>query len=175
MPEGNTPSTSGSKKTWYIIGAIAIVLVLAWIGMRAVPSMMLAREGVRMDGAPGGATTYSDDKGNTVTVGGTSMPDNWPSDAPQNYAGASITYSGTSNPQTGKAGSAVVYSVGASVQDVIGYYKQQLDASGWTVVSSANMGQATVLSATKGTRSFGAYIVDGGDRGVTVTVGISDK
>lgn len=173
MPEGNTPSTSGSKKMWYIIGAIIIViLLLFWLVPRLIGGALMGAAGVNANAAPGGGTTYTDREGNSATVGGTSMPENWPSDAPANFAGASIQYSGNSNPQTGKAGAAVVYSANGSVQSVVDYYKSQLTSNGWTIEATANTGGATVLSAKKDTRTFGAYIVGTGDGNVTVTAGI---
>lgn len=166
-PESSTPASSGkSMKMYYIIGAGAVILIVLWLLMRGA------------GGAPGvsqnvdGSQTYTDAQGNTATVGGTSMPDNWPSDAPANYAGAAIQYSGNSNPQTGKAGAAVVYSASATAQSVVDYYKAQLSAKGWVVAGTANMGGATVLSATKDDRTFGVYIVDSGEGKVAVTAGI---
>ena len=100
------------------------------------------------------------------------MPANWPSDAPANYSGAAIVYAGPSNPQTGQEGSAVSYTVQASVGSVVDFYRSQLAAAGWTVEASANVGGATVISATKDTRTFGAYIVDTGGGTVAVTAGI---
>ena len=129
--------------------------------------------GVDVDRSVDGSTTYTNDEG-TVSVGtSASMPENWPSDAPQNFAGASIVYSGTSNPQTGQSGSAGSYTVRASASSVADYYKQQLASAGWTVQGTANMAGATVVSATKDTRTIGVYITDTGDGNVTVVAGIS--
>ena len=176
MPEGNTPPTSGSsKKMLYIIGGIVLLLILGWLVTRGLGGAMMGASGANMDRNMDGSTTYTDNQGNSATVGGSSMPENWPSDAPQNYAGASIQYSGNSNPKTGEAGAAVVYTTRASVADVVAYYKTQLASSGWTVVGSANMGGATVVSATKAEQSFGVYIVDSGNGMVSVTAGVGMK
>ncbi len=172
MPEGNTPSASGSNKMWYIIGGIIILALIGWFLMRGAGSLMGAATGVNVDRGANGSATYSNDQG-SVTVGtGASMPANWPSDAPANYAGASIVYSGTSNPQTGQSGSAVSYTVRASAQSVADYYKQQLTSAGWAIQGTANMAGAMVVSATKDSRSLGAYITDAGDGTVSVVVGI---
>lgn len=171
MPENNTPSTSGSgNKMWYIIGAIIILLLLGWVISRGLGSAAIIAAG----GTPNldGSATYTDNEGNTATVGGSSMPANWPSDAPANYAGGSIQYSGNSNPQTGKAGAAVVYTANASAQAVVDYYKAQLAKDGWTIEASANTGAGTVLSATKDGRTFGVYIVSTGSGSVSVTAGL---
>ncbi len=172
MPEGNTPSTPGSNKMWYVIGGIVILALVGWFLMRGAGSLLGAASGVDVDRSLDGSTTYTDQEGNTATVGGTSMPENWPADAPQNFAGASIQYSGNSNPQTGTAGAAVVYTANASAQAVVDYYKAQLTSGGWTIAGSVNTGGATVLSATKEGRTFGVYIVPTGSGSVTVTAGL---
>ena len=171
MPEGNTPSASGSNKMWYIIGGIVILALVGWFLMRGAGSLLGAASGVDVD-QQGGATTYSNEEG-SVTVGtAASMPANWPSDAPANYSGAAIVYSGTSNPQTGQSGSAVSYTVRASASSVADYYKQQLASAGWAIQGTANVAGAMVISATKDTRTIGAYITDTGNGEVSVVVGI---
>ncbi len=173
MPEGNTstPTSGSGNKMWYIIGAIAAVVLIGGFLTRGASFMGMRAAGVDVN--PGdGTMTYSNDEG-SVTVGtGASMPSNWPSDAPANYSGASIQYSGSSNPQTGEAGSAVVYTVNASTQSVIDYYKSELAKNGWTVEATANMAGVTVLSGKKDTRTFGIYVVDAGNGSVSVTIGI---
>ena len=173
MPDGNASSGAGSSNMkWYIIGGIALLLIGGWLLTGGAAKLVGGAQGVDVDRNLDGSTTYTNDEG-SVTVGtSASMPANWPSDAPANYLGAAIVYSGTSNPQTGQEGSAVSYTVQASVQSVVDFYRSQLAAGGWTVEASANVGGATVISATKDTRTFGAYIVDTGGGTVTVTAGI---
>lgn len=172
MPENTTPPTSGSgNKMWYIIGAIIVLLLLGWVISRGVGGAAIIASG----GTPNldGSATYTDNEGNTVTVGSSSMPENWPSDAPQNYAGASIRYSGNSNPQTGKAGAAVVYTANASVKSVYDYYDSRLKAEGWTIDATASVAAgANVIAATKNGRTFGVYIVSTGANTVSVTAGL---
>ena len=171
MPNNAQPSTSGSKKMWWIIGGIIVVLVIGWMLTRSASFMMMQAAGVNVQPGANGATTYSNAQG-SVTVGGTSMPDNWPSDAPGNYAGASIQYSGSSNPQTGQTGSVVVYTVQASAQDVANYYKTQFASEGWTIENTAQSGGTTIISAKKDTRTFGLSISDTGSGMLQVTIGI---
>ncbi len=151
----------------YIVGAIIVVLLLGWFLTRGIGGTIA---GVDTDRNLDGSTTYTNDDG-SVTVGGT-MPENWPSDAPDNFAGASIQYSGTSNPQTGEAGSAIVYSVSATTQAVVDYYRAQLQSNGWTLENTANIAGSTVLSGSKDDRNIGIYIADAGNGMVTVTAGI---
>lgn len=166
MPEGT--SVNKTSYTWmYIVGGIIVLALIGWFFTRNAAEVA----GVDTDQNSNGSTTYSNEQG-SVTVGGNTMPSNWPSDAPDNYSGATIQYSGTSNPQTGKAGSAAVYSVKATPQAIVDHYKAELESNGWKVATTANIAGATVLSATKDTRTFGAYIVDTGDGAASVTVGI---
>lgn len=165
------PSASASKNTmWYVIGGIVVLVLVGWFLSRST-GMMGVAPGTNVDRNMDGSATYSNSEG-SVTVGGNTLPDNWPSDAPGVYSGGSIQYSGSSNPQTGQAGSAVVYTVKASAQSVIDFYKGELTKKGWNVEATANMGGATVLSAEKDTRTIGIYVVDSGDGMVSVTAGI---
>ena len=169
----STPApASGGKKTLIYVGVgILALAVLGGFASRMMGGAAMRAAGVDINQNGSGATTYSNNEG-TVTVGAGAMPENWPADAPQNYSGATIQYSGASNPQTGKAGSAVVYMVKATAQGVIDYYKQQLGSNGWTIESTANAGGAMVLAAKKDTRTLGVYVVDAGNGSVTVTAGI---
>ncbi|QQG38193.1 MAG: hypothetical protein HYS26_01395 [Candidatus Kaiserbacteria bacterium] len=161
------PTSTGSNKLYYIIGGVVALLVLGWLLTRGFGGAA----GANVDRNFDGSTTYSNEEG-SVTVGAQSMPANWPSDAPQNFAGATISFSGASNPQTGQAGAAVSYTVRASAQAVIDYYRGSLTSAGWTIVGSANAGGATVISAAKDERTFGVWATDNGDGSATVTAGV---
>jgi hypothetical protein len=175
MPEGNTPVVSGSSNTMmYIIGGVVVAGLVGFFAMRMIGGAAMSAAGVDADRNMDGSTTYSNGEG-SVTVGGASMPDNWPSDAPQNVAGAQIQYAGSSNPQTGEEGAAVSYTAQGSATAVADYYKRELQSKGWAMAGTANMNGATVVSATKDTRSFGAYILDNGNGSVTVTAGLGIK
>lgn len=173
MDGDNTqPSASGSKKMWYVIGGIIVLALVGWLLMRGAGLMMGAATGVNVEQNANGATTYSNNEGSVTVGGGASMPANWPSDAPANYAGASIVYSGTSNPQTGQAGSAVTYTVKAAAASVADYYKGELAKNGWTIEGTANTTGTTIISAKKGSQTLGLSITDTGDGSVSVTAGI---
>ena len=173
MPEGNVtpPASGGNNMMLYIIGGVVALGLVGWLGMRMLGGAAMMAAGVGADRNMDGSTTYSNAEG-SVTVGGASMPDNWPSDAPQNFSGAQIQYSGSSNPQTGEAGAAVSYTAQGSASSVADYYKRELQSNGWTIEGSANMNGATVVSASKDSRTFGVYIVDSGTGSVTVTAGL---
>lgn len=159
------------NKTWYIIGGIVVLLLLGWLVMRGFSGVAMNAAGVDVDRNLDGSATYSTEDG-SVTIGSGSMPANWPSDAPGIFAGAAITFSGESNPQTGALGSVVMYNVNVSAQEVADYYKRELAARGWTVEGTMNASGTTVIGAKKDSRTFALSIVDTGVGSVQVTAGI---
>ena len=174
MPNDTQPtSSSGSNKWLYIVIGAVVILALLGFFARSAGWMAMRASGVNVTPGPGGSATYTAPDGTgSVTVGSNKMPDNWPADAPQNFAGATIMYSGSSNPQTGKAGAAVVYTAQTSASAVLDYYKTQLATSGWKVEQTATMGATSVLSASKDNRTFGVSITDAGNGTVQVTAGL---
>lgn len=162
-PEQTQPK---SKKGLYIVVAIIVIIILALLfGKKSLPN------GTEVQRSLNGETTYSNDEG-SVTMGGASMPENWPSDAPK-YPNTTIQYSGTSNPQSGQPGSALAFTTSDKASDVVNFYKKELVAEGWTIEQTATVGTATTLAAKKDTRTFGVYIADVGNGQISVTVGIS--
>ena len=168
-----TQKTVGSNKTiWYIVGGLLILAVIGGGMSRGAGYMGMRAAGVDVRPGMDGSATYKTNEG-SVTVGGNKMPENWPSDAPANFAGASITYSGSTNPQTGAAGSAVMYTVKASGDAVAAQYKAELEAKGWKVEQVANVAGATVMAAKKDTRTFGVYITAGENGETMVQASVS--
>ena len=163
---------SGQKVLWIVLGVVVLLIVLGSIVARSVGFMAMKSAGVDVDRKGNGSVTYSNNDASVTVGAGANMPANWPSDAPPAYAGATIMYSGTSNPQTGKAGSAVMYNTSASMQSVAEYYTTRLKAEGWTIEGTANMGGTQVISAKKDTRTIGISITDAGDGTVSVTAGV---
>ncbi len=159
----------GSKKGLYIVIVILVILAALYF-LRGSFGMMGAPYGTDINRNLDGSATYSNDEG-TVTVGSNRLPENWPSDAPT-YSNATIQYSGSSNPQTGAKGSAVVFTTFDSVQNVVDFYRRELVSNGWTVEQTATIGASTVLAARKDTRTLGVYIAEAGNGQVSVTVGI---
>jgi hypothetical protein len=157
-----------SKKPLYIVIGVVVVLVLGWF---FTGGMMRSVTGVDVQRSLDGSATYSNSEG-SVTVGANKMPDNWPSDAPT-YPNAQIQSAVTSNPQTGQAGSAVIFITSDSIQAVTDFYKKELATQGWSVEQTVSMGTGTMLAATKDTRDFGVYIADSGDGNVSVSATVS--
>lgn len=162
MDQTTEPVSGSNKKVLYIVGGILALALVGGFMSRGVGYMGMRAAGVDVRPNMDGSATYTTDEG-SVTVGGSTMPNNWPSDAPANFAGATISYSGSSNPQTGEQGSVVMYSVNGSVEAIAAHYKSQLESNGWTIEQTANMGGATIIAAKKDSRSFGVYITPGED------------
>lgn len=173
MDETTQMQPASSSKKWLYIGlAVLVLIILGFMFMgRGGPGSAYFVPGADVDRNLDGSTTYTTEDGSVTVGGGASMPDNWPSDAPAAYSGAQILYSGSTNPTTGAAGSAVAYTTTASVQSVVEYYNSRLKAEGWTITASADAGGMKVITATKDTRTFGAYIGSDGTT-TSVTAGI---
>lgn len=155
-----------------ILVGVGVVVVLA-IGGFVAKSMMYKSASVDYQQNLNGSQTYSNNEG-SVTVGqNATMPSSWPADAPANYSGANIMYSGNSNPKGGSAGAMVSYTVsGASTQAVADYYKKTLVEKGWTVTGDANMSGQVIIGAEKDNRTIGISIADTGNGMITVTAGL---
>lgn len=159
-----------SKKTIYII--IGVVVVLAIVGYVAMNMTRTSSDDNYQQNADG-TQTYSNNEGSVTTGAGTGMPSSWPADAPLNYAGATIIYSGNSNPQTGKAGAVVSYSLkNVQPEDIASYYRQTLAAKGWKIAGDAYVGTQIILGATKDTRTFAISVSEYNNGVVTVTAGM---
>ena len=104
---------------------------------------------------------------------GNKLPDDWPKDAPV-YTGATVTYSGSSNPQTGESGFGAVLTTTDGSTKVVEFYKKELVSQGWTIASTQIANDTTVLGSTKDTRSLAVSIVEASGT-TTITLGISEK
>lgn len=167
------PAAASNKKWLYIGLAVVALIILGFMFMgRGGPGSAYFAPGVDVDQNMDGSTTYNTEEGSVTVGSGTSMPDNWPSDAPPAYTGATILYSGATNPTTGAKGSAVAYNTTASLASVVEYYSARLKAEGWTITANADAAGMHVITATKDTRTMGIYIGDGGNGTVNVTAGI---
>lgn len=119
-----------------------------------------------------GSTTINNAQG-TATVGGTTMPADWPTDAPT-YAGAKVQYSMSTNPATGKAGSAVILATSDSVDAVAAFYAKALADNGWKIEGNMRGGGTTIMGATKDDRIISLAIANS-EGMTTITMGIGKK
>jgi len=166
VPNSGNSGSQGNKKIIIIVAVVVIVAIAGYFFKNQFDMIPGADVDRNMDGS----TTITTDEGQ-VTVGVQKLPDNWPSDVPE-YKNGTIQYSGTSNPETGEEGAAVMYMTSDSAQTVADFYKKELESKGWKIEQTGNMGGAMVVAATKDARNIGIYIADGGNGQTTVTIGI---
>ncbi|MFZ2500810.1 MAG: hypothetical protein WAW90_02360 [Minisyncoccia bacterium] len=161
-----------SNKVTYIVIAVVVIVFVGWFKMRSFsPMSLIPGFGGVVGTSLDGSTTYKSGDG-SVTVGGSSLPSGWPTDAPV-YSNSTITASVSSNPKTGDNGSMVMFTTPDSIDAVVNFYKTELESKGWVVDQTVSIGIATMLSATKDTRSFAVQISSGDDGKTSVVVGIS--
>lgn len=158
-----------SQKTLYIIGGVVVVVIVGLI----ITNMMGGFGGFRQN--MDGTQTYTNGQGSVTVGSNASMPSGWPTDVPANYSGAKIVFAGNSNPQTGKQGSAVSYTVeGATVKAVADYYKNGLAVQGWNIEGTMDFGAQAVVGGSKDGRRFAVSISET-DGVVTVIAGLEIK
>ncbi len=172
--QGTASSKTGlSPLVLVALGAAVILLLgLGWFLTRGASEIALNTNDIDVDRNSDGTVTYETPEGSVTTGVGASLPSNWPSDVPKPLSGASILYSGTTNPNTGAAGSAITYTVQASLEMAIKHYSEGLAADGWKVESTTQMQGMNIVTATKDSRTVGVYVVDSGAGALQVTVGV---
>ena len=111
--------------------------------------------------------------GGTAIVGGTSIPKDWPTDAPV-YAGATVQYSMATNPASGQPGSAVILQTTDAADAVATFYAKALKDNGWTVEGTMQAGGATIIGASKGDRAI-SVAIGSTDGQTTITIGVGKK
>lgn len=134
-----------SKNTKIILGVVGVVVVLLAIRW-SVQSRMPAgvKTGLMGDKT---YTMKSADGGTTVTSGG-SVPSDFPSDVP--VYGNSTVISSASAVNAGGMGHVLNLETSSSVDSVIDFYKKELAAKGWTVMSNYASGETKMLVVKKG-------------------------
>ncbi len=180
---------AGSNKL--VVMIVVIVLLLAVVGFAAQKVMQKATsivgqkvgekvaEGIIEKATGGNADVDVKDGSLTVKTSegtfstGTSLPADWPKDAPV-YPGATITYSGSSNPQAGESGFGAMLTTKDSAQKVRDYYARELVVQGWKTEATYNADESSVVSATKDTRAFTVVTAEA-DGATTITLGVSQK
>ena len=179
------PTSAGGMSQKAILTIVIVVVVLAllgWLGSRFFWGNVAENMAENaLERATGGKVDIDYNSDNTVTFEGeegsfqagenVSLPNDWPSDVPV-MSGAKISYAGSSNPSTGAPGASVTFTTSKSASEVASYYNSELVNHGWTIDSTANMGGANVISAKKGERTVGLYIIESeGTTSVTIGVG----
>lgn len=96
--------------------------------------------------------------GQTVNVGGETLPDTFPKDFPV-YPGAKVAAS-VSNIQQGKGnGMLVTFTTPDGLDKVVPFYKSGLSTNGWTTTSSFDSDTTQTWAITKGTTEGSVSIV----------------
>ncbi len=164
--------TSSSKKIWYAIGAVAIILLVGWALMNRTAST----NGNTDTQATSTATTTNDTAGGTTSgTGAGKLPAGWPADAPALQSGAKITYSGAVDPETKIVGPMVIYTVSGTPASAVTFFKSQFTKQGWTFRGQGNVLGSVQLAATKDTRRVTVTILETRPGVLNVTVGISKQ
>lgn len=165
---------SGSQQIWYIIGVLAVILLVGWALLNrngSNGSIFGGTDTQSTSTAPTGKATTGKTGG---TAAGTSrFPAGWPADAPALQIGAKITYTGTLDPKTKVAEPTVVYTVSGTPATAVTFFKSQFSKQGWTFRGQGNVLGSVQLAATKDTRKVTVTILETSPGMLNVTVGIS--
>jgi hypothetical protein len=114
---------------------------------------------------PSGNVTIGSAGQPTVTVGGKSLPTNFPKDVP---VMAGLTPGGMSVSDTAKGSGTTMLSGKVSRQDVAAYYQKQMKDQGWTQAQNIDINGLTMLSFEKDQRQVMVQVSD--DNGTTLVV-----
>ena len=110
----------------------------------------------------------------TYDAGSNRLPADWPTDVTA-YAGATIQYSGSTNPATGKAGAAAVLMTADKPEKVVEFYKADLRAKGWTIATTMQGQGTNILGATKGNRALSIMVAGSPDDQTSITIGVGQQ
>jgi hypothetical protein len=139
-----------------LFSAVALSAILA-VGCGKSSTYKTPEGQVTVDKKGGQVTFEGSSKDGTVKVtaneSGVALPDNFPKDIPI-YKGAVIKISSTQ----GKTMLAHM-TVPGSVADVLKYYQDQLKDQGWTIESTMNLGEGSMIAAKKAARQCSAMVL----------------
>lgn len=104
---------------------------------------------------------------------GNAIPANWPQDVAI-YPDATVEYSASATMPDGQDGVALSLSTKDSAEQAIDFYKQTLSEQGWTVQSTLESGEVTIIAAEKDDRVFAASITRQDDQ-TMIALGVGRK
>jgi len=138
------------KKTLFIVLVCAMAFSIAGCGkslsQKAAEKYIEGQTGAEVDLQDDGVT-ITDKDGNTISAkSGKGLPSGWPSDIPYYKKGKIEQSSSMALPQ-GK-NYALVISSNDSVEDIMGYYKEEF-SSDWNIDMEMNMGDVATLMLSK--------------------------
>ncbi len=177
MSNWSTSLTSGSKQVWYVIGALAIILLIGWAVMNrsgSTGSIFGNTDTTATSTETSTGTTGTTGTGGTATGAG-KFPAGWPADAPALQSSAKITYSGAIDPETKVVGPTVIYTSSGTPASAVIFFKSQFTAKGWTFRGQGNVMGSVQLAATKDSRKVTVSILETRPGVLNVTVVISKQ
>jgi len=162
------------------VASMALVLVVASAGCsnvsdkvaeKAAEKMIEKGTGGKVD-IKGEDVTFTSKEGDAeVSIGSKKLPDNFPKDFPV-YKGAEIEGSMTSK-QDGKEAMMVTFTVKASYDKVVEFYKNEMEKSDYEVASTLDLQDAFTMGLKKGDEDVGSVMIaknDDNTTGLTLNV-----
>lgn len=149
---------SGSNKTILIIIVIIVVLAILGVGGYFLQQKLAEKTGEKavetaLEAASGGKADVDVSKGGekvsiktdegSLTIGGGSVPKNWPSDITV-YKGSKVTGSAETD-----EGLSLMLETSDSVEKVYNFYKSDLPNKGWNIITDATYGGSSMLQGEK--------------------------
>jgi hypothetical protein len=123
----------------------------------------------------GDDSAYENTMWNTAVGGVGAMPENWPKDAPVAIRGATLMSSLAKDLGTQEPNPSVIYFTPTPLDEAIAYYVRGLTENGWKIDTNADSAGYRVITASKDTRSFFAFVSSDGAGKTGVTSGVTFK
>lgn len=170
------------KKKSKTLPIILVVIVVILVGLYLVGrsasrfvanSLLSGITGQNVDvDSSGDKVTVQTEEGQVSFEAGGSLPEGFPSDFPV-YPGAKVVSSSTVQGEK-DSGMSVVWETSDSQATVADYYKKELPAAGYSVVSTFAANDSLTISFKKGeTEGFmGVTSGEGGKTTISVTIGV---
>ncbi|HWA51732.1 MAG TPA: hypothetical protein VG895_01600 [Patescibacteria group bacterium] len=136
----------------FLVGCLLIVVILIILGLifsgviikKVITGAIQQKTGVSVNVDNNNKSlTYTDPKtGQTLSIGNNKIPDNFPKDFPI-YPGSSVTTSLSGNQNGQGNGYWLTLNTKDSVDQVISYYKTNLQTNGWSYQDTTGSGVGT--------------------------------
>ena len=163
-----------SNAVWYVVGGIALFLVIAGSLARFVMGMVfqqaLGQQGIQYSQNGSGYSVKTAQGTAEVSTSG-SLPSGWPGDVPA-YPGATVqaSYSGTA--ANGQGGTMVSLKSADAASAVGDYYKAQLASNGWKIAGSYEAAGTSIIGAEKAGRKVSVSVSSaGGSTQIVLVIG----
>lgn len=180
--ETKSDSKGKSNKSLVIIliivaVVIGLVIVGRFIAQKVAGGILSRVTGQNVNITEGGnGVTVKTDKGDLVINSGGSLPSDFPSDFPV-YSGAKLAGSFSAKGDDGgnSTGTSVVWETSDDATKVGTYYKSQLAAAGYTIVTEYSSAGSTTFTFEKGDISGFMGVTKGSDGKTAISVTLGTK